>query len=244
MGVNFEELDYQQTALGELILRRRQALALGGREIFEVKLNDEFLMSSLFHDGEVALTDLGLAELTGQGWDIVVGGLGLGYTAAAALKYDQVARMIVVEALAPVIEWHQRELVPNGTLLSKDARCRYYHADFFALARGDGFDPDDSGHQFDAILLDIDHTPDALLNSRHADLYSEEGMMRLRAFLRPEGVFGLWSNDVPDEGFLAILSRVFSQVDGHVVEFENPIQGKTAANGVYVAKVGNGPLSS
>jgi hypothetical protein len=136
MGVNFEELDYQQTALGELILRRRQALALGGREIFEVKLNDEFLMSSLFHDGEVALTDLGLAELTGQGWDIVVGGLGLGYTAAAALKYDQVARMIVVEALAPVIEWHQRELVPNGTLLSKDARCRYYHEDFFALARG------------------------------------------------------------------------------------------------------------
>jgi spermidine synthase len=229
MGVNFEELDYQQTALGELILRRRQALALGGREIFEVKLNDEFLMSSLFHDGEVALTDLGLAELTGQGWDIVVGGLGLGYTAAAALKYDQVARMIVVEALAPVIEWHQRELVPNGTLLSKDARCRYYHEDFFALARGGGL--------FDAILLDIDHTPDALLNPRHADLYSEEGMLRLRGFLKPGGVFGLWSNDEPDRGFLAILSRVFDQVDGHAVEFENPIQGKTATNGVYVAKV-------
>jgi spermidine synthase len=185
----------------------------------------------------VALTDLGLAELTGQGWDIVVGGLGLGYTAAAALKYDQVARMIVVEALAPVIEWHQRELVPNGTLLSKDARCRYYHEDFFALARGGGFDPDDAGHRFDAILLDIDHTPDALLNPRHADLYSEEGMLRLRGFLKPGGVFGLWSNDEPDRGFLAILSRAFDQVDGHAVEFENPIQGKTATNGVYVAKV-------
>ena len=235
--MNFEELDYQQTALGELILRRRLSLALGGREIFEVKLNDEYLMSSLFHEGEVALTDLGLAGLTGQGWDIVVGGLGLGYTAAAALKYDQVARMVVVEALAPVIEWHQRELVPNGTLLSKDARCRYYHADFFALARGGGFDPDDSGHRFDAILLDIDHTPDALLNPSHGDLYSEEGMMRLRGFLRPGGVFGLWSNDEPDKGFMAILSNVFDQVDGHVVEFENPIQGKTAANGVYIAMV-------
>ena len=237
MGVNFEELDYRQTALGELILRRRLSLALGGREIFEVKLNDEYLMSSLFHEAEVALTDLGLAGLTGQGWDIVVGGLGLGYTAAAALKYDQVARMIVVEALAPVIEWHQRELVPNGTLLSKDARCRYYQEDFFALARGDGFDPDDAGHRFDAILLDIDHTPDALLNPSHGDHYSKEGMMRLRAFLRPGGVFGLWSNDEPDEGFMAILSNVFDQVDGHVVEFENPIQGKTAANGVYIAMV-------
>jgi len=240
MRVNFEELDYQRTGLGELILRRRRALALDGREIFEVKLNDEYLMSSLFHEGEVALTDLGLAELSGEGWDVVVGGLGLGYTAAAALKYDQVARMIVVEALAPVIDWHQRELVPNGRLLSEDARCRYYHEDFFALARGDGFDPDDSGHRFDAILLDIDHTPDALLNPSHADLYSEEGMKRLRAFLRPGGVFGLWSNDAPDKEFLAILSSVFDQVDGHAVEFTNPIQGKTATNGVYVAKVENG----
>jgi len=237
MPLNFEELDYQQTVLGELILRRRLSLALGGREIFEVKLNDEYLMSSLFHEAEVALADLGLAGLTGQGWDIVVGGLGLGFTAAAALKYDQVARMIVVEALAPVIEWHQRELVPNGRLLSEDARCRYYQEDFFALARGGGFDPDDAGHRFDAILLDIDHTPDALLNPRHADLYTEEGMLRLRGFLKPGGVFGLWSNDEPDRGFLAILSRVFDWADGHTVEFENPIQGKTATNGVYVAKV-------
>jgi len=237
MHVNFEELDYQQTTMGELVLRRRRALEVDGREIFEVKLNDEYLMSSLFHEGEVALTDLGLAELTGDSWDVVVGGLGLGYTAAAALKYDQVARIVVVEALAPVIDWHRRELVPNGTQLSQDARCRYYHEDFFALARGDGFDPDDPGRRFDAILLDIDHTPDALLNPGHADLYSAEGMMRLRAFLRPGGVFGLWSNDAPDQRFLAILTGVFDQVVGHVVEFDNPIQGKTAANGVYVAKV-------
>ena len=74
MHVNFEELDYQRTAIGELILRRRRALEVDGREIFEVKLNDEYLMSSLFHEGEVALTDLGLAELTGAGWDVVVGG--------------------------------------------------------------------------------------------------------------------------------------------------------------------------
>ena len=241
MHVNFEELDYQRTAIGELILRRRRALEVDGREIFEVKLNDEYLMSSLFHEGEVALADLGLAELTDAGWDVVIGGLGLGYTAAAALQYDQIARMIVVEALAPVIDWHQRGLVPNGRLLSEDARCCYYHGDFFALARGGGFDPGDPGRLFDAILLDIDHTPDALLNPSHADLYSEKGIMRLRAFLRPGGVFGLWSNDAPDRGFLAILSSVFDQVDGHVVEFANPIQDKTATNGVYIAKVAKEP---
>ena len=236
MRAFFEELDYQQTALGELILRRRRAMEMGGREVYEVKLNEDFLMSSLFHEAEVALTDLGLAGISGDSLDIVVGGLGLGYTAAAALKYSQVARMTVVEALSPVIDWHQRELVPNGALLSNDERCRYVNADFFALARGDGFDPDEPGHLFDAILLDIDHTPDALLNPSHADLYSTAGLTRLRAFLKPGGVFAMWSNDAPEQGFLDILSQVFSEVHGHVVEFENPIQGNTAENGVYIGK--------
>ncbi len=235
--MNFAELDYQRTALGELILQRRCALELDGREVFEVKLNSEYLMSSLFVEGEVALARLGLAALTGEGWDVVVGGLGLGYTAATALDDDRVARLTVVEALAPVIGWHQRGLVPNGARLSADARCRYALGDFFALARGGGFDPAEPGPRFDAILLDIDHTPEALLNPSHADFYSEEGLTRLRAFLKPGGVFALWSNEVPDKDFLSLLSRVFDQAEGHVVEFENPIQGRTATNGVYVAKV-------
>jgi spermidine synthase len=238
-----EELDYRQTDLGELILRRRRAVEVDGREIFEVQLNEEFLMTSLFHAGETALTDLGLAELTGDRWDIVVGGLGLGYSAVAALNHAQVERLIVVEALEPVIDWHQRELVPNGPRLSQDRRCLYYNADFFALARGKGFDRDDPGHRFDAILLDIDHTPVALLNPSHADLYSVAGMQRIHAFLKPGGVFGLWSNDAPDQGFIATLSGVFEKVTGHVVEFKNPIQGKTAVNGIYVASVSSTEVS-
>ena len=62
-------------------------------------------------------------------------------------------------------------------------------------------------------------------------------MTRLRRLLKPGGVFGLWSNEQPDEGFLAILASVFDRVRGHTVEFANPVQGGTAVNGVYVAKV-------
>jgi len=237
MSLGFKELDFQETPLGELILQRRSAVEVDGREIFEVKLNGEYLMSTLFHDGEVALTDLGLTELEGNGWDVAVGGLGLGYTAAAALKYDALSRMVVVEALAPVIEWHQRGLVPNGAVLSDDPRCRYHHADFFALARGDGFDPELPGHRFDAVLLDIDHTPAALLNPSHKDFYSEAGLTRLRAFLKPGGVFALWSNETPDREFMAVLSTVFDRAEGHTVEFPNPIQGGTATNGVYLASI-------
>ncbi len=237
MRAKFEELDYQQTALGELSLVRRLAFEMGKREVFEVKLNGEWLMSSLFHVGEVALADLGLSVLEGDKWDVVVGGLGLGYTAAAVLNHAEVERLIVVEALAPVIDWHQRELVPNGALLSNDTRCHYNVEDFFAKVRGNGFDPDNPGHLFDAILLDIDHTPDALLNPSHADFYSIEGMTRLHAFLKPGGVFAMWSDDVPEKGFLGILDNVFDEVAGHVVEFENPIQDRMATCGVYVARV-------
>jgi spermidine synthase len=237
VSINFEELDYQETPLGELVLRRRDGMESDSPLIYEVKLGEEFLMTSLFNEGEVALTDLGMSAIAGDQLDIVVGGLGLGYTASAALKYDRVERVIVVEALAPVIDWHRRDLVPNGALLTSDPRCQYYHEDFFALARGNGFDPARPGHLFDAILLDIDHTPDFLLKGDHEDFYTEEGLVRLRAFIKPGGVFALWSNDAPEERFMETLSKVFYKVEGHVVEFDNPIQDKTATNGVYVATV-------
>ncbi|MDA3924487.1 MAG: spermidine synthase [Kiritimatiellae bacterium] len=234
MRLNFEELDYKKTPLGELVLQRRNAVEVDGREIYEVKLNDEYLMSTLFYDGEIALTNLGLNELAGEQWDVAVGGLGLGFTAAEVLKSDKVGRMVVVEALKPVIEWHQRKLVPNGAVLTDDPRCIYHNADFFALARGNGFDQDKPNHQFDAILLDIDHTPDALLNPSHADLYSETGLTNLYRFLKPGGVFALWSNEAPEKEFMGLLSYVFDKTEGHIVEFANPIQGNTAINGIYI----------
>ncbi len=83
--MNIEELAYHKTPLGELTLRRRTEPLLQNREVFEVKLGDEFLMSSLFTEGEKELSKLGLAGLDGK-LDVVVGGLGLGYTAAAALE--------------------------------------------------------------------------------------------------------------------------------------------------------------
>jgi hypothetical protein len=80
MSRDFEELDYRQTPLGDLILRRRRMRSLGDIDVFEVKLGDDFLMSSLFHVVEEELAHRGLGELPGDAWDVVVGGLGLGYT--------------------------------------------------------------------------------------------------------------------------------------------------------------------
>jgi len=233
--VDFEELDYCPTPLGTLSLRRRLQLPLRV-EVFEVKLDDAYLMSSLFTQGEIALATLGLAGLGEGPLDVVVGGLGLGYTAQAVLEHAAVRSMVVIEAVDVVIRWHRRGLVPLGPVLTTDPRCSFLNADFFARAADpDGIDPAMPGKRFDAILVDIDHSPRALLNEGHASFYGSEGLLRLAAHLQPHGVFALWSNDPPDEAFLAQLRTVFSTVDAHVVRFHNPLQNRDASNTVYVA---------
>lgn len=236
MSHNFEELDYRATELGDLILRRRRMVSLGGVEVYEVKLGDAFLMSSLFHEVEVALAHFGLAELEPGRWDVVVGGLGLGYTAVAALEHRGVASLLIVEALQPVIEWHERGLVPLGAQLTADARCRMTHADFFSRARSvDGFDPEHPGRKFHAVLLDIDHSPRNLLHPHNAAFYQPEGLRALVMHLHAGGVFALWSDDPPDDEFLRDLAAVFDTARAHIVTFENPLLDEQSASTVYVA---------
>ncbi len=236
MSRDFEELDYHKTPLGELSLRRRRMLSLGGKEIYEVKLDDDFLMSSLFHEVEMALAHLGLAELGPARWDVVVGGLGLGYTAVAALEHREVASLLVIDALAPVIDWHRRGLVPLGPQLMGDPRSRLLQADFFARARSaEGFDPEQPGRRFHAVLLDIDHSPRLLLHPRHGAFYQPDGLRALARQLHPGGVFALWSDEAPEEDFLAQLDTAFATTRAHIVTFANPLLEGESASTVYVA---------
>lgn len=234
----FEELDFRETPLGDLILQRRKYLQLDGQVVYEVKLGDAFLMSSMFHVVEVALSKLGLAALEGKGWDVVVGGLGLGYTAVAALEFPQVNELLVVDAMEGVIDWHERELVPLGKTMNDDPRCRYVLGDFFTLAAApaQGFDPKQPGRKFHAVLLDIDHSPSNLLDPQNATFYTREGLAKMAEQLHPGGVFGLWSDDAPHAGFTADLENVFLSVETHVVEFENPLLETVSRSTVYVAK--------
>ena len=239
MHSRFAELAWAPTRIGEISLRRRLEPTTR-TEVYEVKLGDEYLMSSLFTVAEEELARLTLAALPDAlpagSADVVVGGLGLGYTARAALADDRVRSLIVVEALAPVIDWHRRELLPQAGILTADPRTTLLEGDFFALLRdGTGFDPAAPERLFDAILVDIDHSPVNVLDPTHADLYTTTGLRRLGGRLRPGGAFGLWSDDAPDEGFLTILRQCFDTATAHVVTFANPLTGGSSANTIYVA---------
>ena len=236
MSLLFEELDWRQTPIGALSLRRRKQLA-SGIDIYEIKLGEEFLMSSLFTVAEVELARLGLAAAPGAELDVVVGGLGLGCTADAVLDDPRVRSLLVIDALPEVIQWHQRGLLPLGARLTADSRCRLVCGDFFAIVgpSAQGLDPENPKRRFHAILVDIDHSPREVLAPGNAALYTPSGLRALAGHLLPGGVFALWSNAPPDDAFMAALRDVFSTAESHVISFPNPLQNRAATNTVYVA---------
>ncbi len=234
MSRAFEEIDHQSTPLGDISLRRRLEPVLQV-DVWEVKLGDEFLMSSLFTASEEAVATLGLEACAGAELDVVVGGLGLGYTAVTALADHRVVRLQVIEALGEVIGWHRDGLVPLGTQLADDGRCTLRHGDFFALADG-GIEVEAGGdRRFDAILVDIDHTPSHHLSTGNESFYGPAGFGRVRDQLKPGGVFALWSDDPPDADFEALMRESFATVVAHVVSFPNHYTGGESACTVYVA---------
>jgi spermidine synthase len=237
MSAYFEELDYRPTRLGPLSLRRRRHLSLGSY-IYEIKLGEEFLMSSLFTVSEVALARLGLAELTEEHFDVVVGGLGLGCTARAVLDNAHVLSLVVIEALPEVIQWHATGLLPLGAELMADRRCRLVQGDFVKMIASttSGLDPECPNRLFHAILVDIDHSPRHVLHPSHAELYEAAGLRRLSNHLHPNGAFALWSNDPPDEQFTAKLAEVFATSKAEVVSFHNPLQDRNATATIYLAR--------
>ena len=232
----FVEIDYQETPLGAISLRRRSEPKLGGKILYEVKLGEEFLMSSLFVEAEQELAALALQSLDSEKLDVVVGGLGLGYSAAKALENETVRSLLVIETMAPVISWHRLGLVPLGDKLALDSRCSLVHGDFFELAASSGgFDPDNPGRLFHAVLLDIDHSPSHWLDTGNSAFYTGAGLTTLAASLHPGGVFGLWSNDPPDEAFSSLLDEVFASAEFHLVTFPNPYTGGESSNTIYLA---------
>lgn len=239
MGLDFEELDYRKTPLGELVLRRRRSVQLQGVDIYEVKLGDYFLMSSLFHESEVQLARLALERAAGEKLDVLVGGLGLGYTAMSALEDSRVGSLVVVEYMDGVIDWHRKGLVPLGRKVTGDPRCKIIQGDFFAMSRDRDpvFDPDQPGRKFDAILLDIDHTPTHVLSQTNQRFYTRQGLAEAASHLKPGGIFSLWSDSEPETAFTDHLKGVFNDVAACLVSFDNPFTGNRCGNTVYLGQV-------
>jgi hypothetical protein len=152
------------------------------------------------------------------------------------LENAAVRSLLVIEVMEPVISWHQLGLIPLGDKLALDSRCSLVHGDFFKLAGSSGsFDPDNSRRLFHAVLLDIDHSPSHWLDERNSAFYTDSGLASLAASLHPGGVFGLWSNDPPDDAFTGLLNEVFSSAKSQRVTFPNPYTEGESSSTIYLA---------
>ncbi len=224
----YEEIAFASTPIGEISLRKRYD-RLTRQWVHEVRLGEEYLMSSQFNATEIALARLGMAEASGDELRVLVAGLGLGFTAYEALHDPRTTELVVVELVGAVIDWHVRELVPDTIGLAADPRCELVEADFFELMRS-GQCP-----RIDVLLVDIDHSPEVLLAQEHGDFYSAAGVGSAAEALSDRGVFALWSDDPPEDRMLEHLRTGFAEARAEVVSFDNPITGGTSVCTVYVA---------
>lgn len=230
----YEELAWTPSPFGELVLRRREIPGLETGPIHEITVDGEMLMSSWLDASERALAKHTLAVVVGETLDVVVGGLGLGRSVQAALEDPRVASVHVVEIVPEVIAWHEQGLIPWGQALLDDPRVHVHRADFFAWIEAPAHEVG-APERPHAVLVDIDHRPDALLDPHNARFQGPASLARLARRLALGGAFGFWSAGPPQGGFLTRLEGAFAHVTPHEVRVDNPMIDDEQIDTVYVA---------
>jgi spermidine synthase len=215
----FEILDSVDTSIGVLTLRRRELLGRPGTVVTEVTIDHDMLMSSLNTISERALSTSALALHGGDDLRVLVGGLGLGYTAQAALADPRVAHVRVVDRLPAVMGWLKDGLLPLSETLNGDARLEVCEGDVYAELLADP-----ASEPYDLILIDVDHSPTELLDEASAPFYMAPGQYRVAAHLAPGGVLAVWSAG-DDDGFAAVMASVFPHATREHVHWVNELIG-------------------
>ena len=182
---------------GELALR-----AAGGH--YEIIVNGVFLMDTRNGESERLLVRLALGDAPYEA-RVLIGGLGVGFSLAEALRSDRVARVTAVEIEPKIVEWCRTVLAPFSHGALADPRVEILDDDLAAWLRR-------TDESFDAICLDVDNGPAWTVADGNGALYSDEGLALLRERLNPGGALAIWSAaEVP--GFADVLRRLFEAVE-------------------------------
>ena len=170
---------------GEVALRRRTTDD-GGTHL-ELVVDGVFAMDDVDTTTERALAAEALRRLPGRDLRVLVGGLGLGWTAATALAEPRVTTVEVAELHAPLVRWAEEGRLPALAAVRGDPRLRLRTGDVVdVLAEHDGW--------WDAVLLDVDNGPGFLVHQSNEALYRPAGLACAVAALRPHGVLAIWSS--------------------------------------------------
>lgn len=187
------------------------------------------LMNSRKFGSEQALAELGCAHLTSaKDAQVLVGGMGMGYTLAAALKtVTTTAQVTVAELIPEVIEWNQGPLGDCAGHPLQDSRTQIHQGDVAELLIAEQ-------PHFDAILLDVDNGPEGITHTNNNWLYSTEGLHALHQTLKPKGMLAIWSAG-PDSLFTIQLKKAGFKVEIKTVRAH---AGKGSRHTIFLGKKG------
>ena len=185
------------------------------------------LMSSRMRCSELALAELGCAHVQGKdNTKVLVGGLGMGFTLAAALKAISINSQVVVAELVPeVIEWNKGPLGECAGRPLNDNRVQVHLGDVAELFKT-------KQATYDAVLLDVDNGPEGFTQADNNNLYSTESLLAIRETLRSGGVLAVWSA-WHDPKFTHQLKKARFKVDTKTVRAH---KGKGSRHTIYLAR--------
>lgn len=207
-----EVLDAVEHAIGLLYLTRYPEPMHPDGWVYTVYIDGALLMCSENPLSERELATRAIAAHPGRTLRVLVGGLGLGYTAQAALESERSALVRVVDRMDFVINWMRQGQLPLSEQLNADPRLELVQGDVY----GDLLGP--AHEQWDLILVDVDHSPDDPLDPASAEFYTVEGQARVRQHLAPGGILAVWSawNDDP---FAEVMEQSYAEAWREHVEW-------------------------
>ena len=201
---------------------------------FYLKYNGYELMSTSLTYSEEVLAEIGCVDLLeGKATRpahprVLIGGLGLGFTLKRALELvGSPATVEVAELMPPLIEWNRTFLVEHNGPLLEDVRTKITQGDLFDIISGKG------KGSYDALLLDIDNTPDDLITEGNAKLYTDSFLQKLREVITPQGCIAYWLSEAAPKFKKRLLKAGF-YVEEHAVK--NHIRAKRARHCIYMAR--------
>lgn len=189
----------------------------GGSWVYEVHIDGALLMSSVSPLSERELATRALAAHPGEGpLRILIGGVGLGYTAEAALDSPRAGLVRVVDRMGFVIDWMTSGLLPLSERLVADGRVELVQSDVYADLLGE------ASEAYDLILIDVDHAPHMPLDEASLPFYTVEGQRRVAEHLAPGGLLAVWSA-FDHDGFAAVLEATYPEAWREEIAWSVPV---------------------
>ena len=219
----YAEVARAVSARGEVVLRRRTTEHAA--DVLELRVNGVFVMDTHETSTEEALA-AGALELVEDPRDVVVGGLGLGYTVQRLLADQRVERVAVVEVEEALIGWMRDGTVPHGPAVLADRRVQVVAADLVTAVA-------EATRTYDLVLLDVDNGPGYLVHDTNAEVYDAPFLTEVHALLNPGGVLVVWSADRAPE-LEQTLRTVFGASTEQALDVE--LQGRATAYYLYSAR--------